>query len=330
MGHNIAIIGDGAEAQACARAVEADACGGGIVGFVSPELDNPASGETDLASDFVSRVQRLVHEREIRELIIATADPYRARVPALVRELRNLPVRVLLWPRSIDVDAAWLGTGEYRIGDTSLILVGAPALDGWDWVLKDMRDRVLALLLLIFFAPLLVIIAAAIRVSSSGPIFFRQEREGYNGKRFKIFKFRTMHWVPPSNNILVLVARNDSRISAVGAILRKTSLDELPQLFNVLRGDMWLIGPRPHSPLATAAGQRYSAAVPHYAARFRVKPGITGWAQVNGYRGSTDTIEQLQQRVAHDIYYIEHLSMWLDAQILLKTAIKGFVNQNAY
>jgi lipopolysaccharide/colanic/teichoic acid biosynthesis glycosyltransferase len=115
-----------------------------------------------------------------------------------------------------------------------------------------------------------------------------------------------------------------------GALLRKTSLDELPQLLNVIRGDMWLVGPRPHSPLATAAGQRYSAAVSGYMARLRVKPGITGWAQVNGWRGPTNTLEQIQQRLTHDLHYIEHLSLWFDFKILLRTVIMGFVHENAY
>jgi lipopolysaccharide/colanic/teichoic acid biosynthesis glycosyltransferase len=192
------------------------------------------------------------------------------------------------------------------------------------------QDRILAFLLMIICSPALIAIAVAIRLASSGPILFRQEREGYNGKKFVMFKYRTMYAAPSQTDQLVLTTKGDARVFPLGAFLRKTSLDELPQLLNVLRGDMWLVGPRPHSPLATAAGQRYSAAAKRYMARFKVKPGMTGWAQVNGWRGATDTIEQIEQRVVHDLYYIDHWSVWLDFRILLQTAIKGFVHQNAY
>jgi exopolysaccharide biosynthesis polyprenyl glycosylphosphotransferase len=228
------------------------------------------------------------------------------------------------------MQAEWVASSECKLGGMPLLVASAPPLDGWRWVLKDVQDRVLAFLLLVLCAPALIGIAALIRLSSPGPILFRQEREGYNGSRFVILKFRTMYFAAAEADRLVLTEKDDSRVFPVGALLRKTSLDELPQLLNVLRGDMWLVGPRPHSPLATAAGQCYSAAAKHYLARFRVKPGITGWAQVNGWRGATDTLEQIQQRVVHDLYYIEHWSVWLDFRILLQTACKGFVHQNAY
>jgi putative colanic acid biosynthesis UDP-glucose lipid carrier transferase len=239
-------------------------------------------------------------------------------------------VRVLLWPRSIGIEAEWISASECKIGTMPLLMVNTPPLDGWYWVLKDAQDRMLALLLLLLCSPVLLGIAATIRLCSPGPILFRQEREGYNGKRFVIFKFRTMRFASDETDRLILTTRHDPRVFPFGALLRRTSLDELPQLLNVIRGDMWLVGPRPHSPLATAAGQRYPVAAKRYMARFRMKPGITGLAQVNGCRGATNTVEQIQQRVRYDLYYIEHWSMWLDLRILLQTVIKGFVHQNAY
>jgi lipopolysaccharide/colanic/teichoic acid biosynthesis glycosyltransferase len=137
------------------------------------------------------------------------------------------------------------------------------------------------------------------------------------------------HDVRPSEE-MTLTVRNDPRVFPIGALLRRTSLDELPQLLNVISGDMWLVGPRPHSPLATAAGTRYADAVSRYFSRARVKPGITGWAQVNGWRGPTETLEQISRRVEHDIYYIDNWSLWLDVRILVATACRGFVHHNAF
>jgi exopolysaccharide biosynthesis polyprenyl glycosylphosphotransferase len=266
----------------------------------------------------------------VQDVIVATSEQERAQLSELVRGVLCLPVRVLLWPHSLGIEAGWIAGSECRAGGVPLLLTKAPPLDGWRWVLKDVQDRALALLLLIFCAPVLLAIAVLIPLCSPGPILFRQEREGYNGNKFVIFKFRTMNAAPSETDRLILTEKQDARLFPLGAFLRRTSLDELPQLLNVLRGDMWIVGPRPHSPLATAAGQSYSAAVKHYMARQKVKPGMTGWAQVNGWRGATNTVEQIQQRVVHDLYYIDHWSVWLDFQILLQTAVKGFVHQNAY
>jgi len=322
---NIAIIGTGVEAQFCARLIRADQHGAVVAGFVPSGLD---CVDQPLAQ--VAELQQLIQSFGVRDVVVATSEQDRARLPELIQSLRCLPVRVLLWPGSIGIEPGWIAASSHTIGDAPLIVASVPPLDGWRWILKDVRDRLLALLLLIVLSPLLLVTAAMIRLSSPGPILFRQEREGYNGRRFMILKFRTMYLTRVTEGELKLTAKDDPRIFPVGAILRKTSLDELPQLINVLRGDMWLIGPRPHSPLATAAGQRYSAVVRHYTARFRVKPGITGLAQVNGCRGPTNTVEQIQQRVAYDLHYIENLSLWLDLRILLQTAVKGFVHPNAY
>jgi lipopolysaccharide/colanic/teichoic acid biosynthesis glycosyltransferase len=163
-------------------------------------------------------------------------------------------------------------------------------------------------------------------------VLFRQMRRGYGGQEFEILKFRTMHAGPAeaAPEALRLTARDDPRIFRFGKFLRRTSLDELPQLFNVLLGDMWLIGPRPHPPFARAAGRLYADVVANYATRHWVKPGLTGWAQVNGWRGPTETAEQIEQRVAHDLHYIENWSPGLDLRILLRTATCGFVHENAF
>ena len=197
-------------------------------------------------------------------------------------------------------------------------------------MLKEIEDRTLAALALIFIAPLLITIAALIKLDSPGPILFRQKRYGFNDRLIEVLKFRTMHHDASDLNAEQLTRRNDPRVTRVGAFLRRTSLDELPQLFNVLRGDMSIVGPRPHALRAKAAGVLYPEAVRNYSARHRVKPGITGWAQVNGWRGETETLEQIAKRVEHDLFYIENWSIALDVKIILRTMIGGFTGRYAY
>jgi Undecaprenyl-phosphate glucose phosphotransferase len=328
--HDVVIIGNGAEAQLCAQLLRNDRAKARLIGFVFLDMAKAAGSAIAGWQRLGGELRHVMERYRVRDVIVATSGQDRPWLPELVQSLHGLPVRVLLWPPSCGADTEWFARSDDKIGGVPLLLVSAPPLDGWRWALKDSRDRFLAALILAFISPLLVCISIAIRLSSRGPILFRQEREGYNGQSFTIFKFRTMRVSNPPVDELTLTARGDPRVFPLGALLRRTSLDELPQLLNVVRGDMWLVGPRPHSPLATAAGQRYANAVQEYMSRFRVKPGITGWAQVNGFRGPTYTLHHIQQRVAYDLYYIEHLSVWFDLQILLHTAIKGFVHKNAF
>jgi len=169
-----------------------------------------------------------------------------------------------------------------------------------------------------------------VKLSSRGPVLFRQVRFGFNNERFEVVKFRSMYSELCDPAAEKLVTRNDSRVTPFGAFLRRTSLDELPQLFNVLRGELSLVGPRPHAVKGKAAGLVYEQVVEGYFARHRVKPGITGWAQINGWRGETDTIEKIEQRVACDLYYIENWSVWLDIRILLLTPFAVLFGKNAF
>jgi Undecaprenyl-phosphate glucose phosphotransferase len=328
--HNVLVIGTGPEAQRCASSLRADGSGAHVVGVVPLDTTSLTDRHDGGSAVPMSDLQRLINANDVKDVIVAMSSNEQAQLSDLIKSLRWLPVWVFLWPPSLGVQIGLLAKGGYKVGDMPLLLAGVPPLAGWHWLVKDVRDRVLAFLLLIFTSPVLLGIVLAIRLTSPGPILFRQQREGYAGSMFTIFKFRTMRVSSSPTSGLILTEQDDPRIFPVGAVLRKTSLDELPQLFNVIRGDMWLVGPRPHSPLATAAGQRYSAAVYGYMARLRVKPGITGWAQVNGWRGPTDTLEQIRQRFAYDLHYIEQMSLWLDLKVLLRTMIKGFVHENAY
>ncbi len=202
--------------------------------------------------------------------------------------------------------------------------------DAWWRLAKGLTDRPLAALLLLLLSPLLLAIAAAIRLTSPGPVLYRQLRRGFGGEPFPILKFRTMRadlCDAPDAAAVRQATREDPRVTRVGRVLRRTSLDELPQLLNVLRGEMSLVGPRPH---ALAHDERYGRLIDGYLDRHRVKPGITGWAQVNGCRGETRTLGEMRRRVELDLEYVEGWSPWLDLRILLRTALSGFRDPGAY
>jgi len=165
-----------------------------------------------------------------------------------------------------------------------------------------------------------------IKLTSKGPILYKQERHGWNGKTIKVYKFRSMS-VVENNSEFVQATKNDSRITPLGRFLRQSSLDELPQFINVLQGRMSVVGPRPH---AVSMNHDYKEKVANYMQRHKVKPGITGWAQVNGFRGETDTLDKMEKRVEFDLFYIQNWSLWLDLKIIFLTVLKGFFGKNAY
>ncbi|HBV2999050.1 TPA: exopolysaccharide biosynthesis polyprenyl glycosylphosphotransferase, partial [Klebsiella pneumoniae] len=179
---------------------------------------------------------------------------------------------------------------------------------------------------LLFISPILLIIACLIKLTSPGPIIFKQTRYGMDGKPIKVWKFRSMS-VMENDNKVIQATKNDIRITKVGRLLRRTSLDELPQFFNVLFGGMSIVGPRPH---AVAHNEQYRNLIEGYMLRHKVKPGITGWAQINGWRGETDTLEKMEKRVEFDLEYIREWSIWLDLKIIFLTIFKGFINKSAY
>ena len=199
-------------------------------------------------------------------------------------------------------------------------------LDGWKYIVKGVEDKILALFFLVMLSPLMLLIALAIRLETKGPVIFRQQRHGFNNKLFSVFKFRSMHHNGTPETKMVQAKRNDPRVTPLGKFLRRTSMDELPQILNVLNGSMSLIGPRPHP---IALDEEFSEIIGGYFARHRVKPGITGWAQVNGLRGETDIPEKMRARIKYDVYYIENWSLMFDAKILLMT-VPAVFQRNAY
>lgn len=202
------------------------------------------------------------------------------------------------------------------------------SLEGGRYWLKFIEDKLLALVLLVLFSPVMLVIALVVKFGSEGPVLFKQMRHGWNGERIKVYKFRSMHLhQEAAKGSLTQAVKRDSRLTKIGGFLRRTSLDELPQLINVLQGRMSLVGPRPH---AIEHDEYYQDLVTSYTQRFRMKPGITGWAQINGCRGETDTVEKMQKRVEYDIYYIENWSVLLDIRIVLLTCFKIFYDKSAY
>jgi Undecaprenyl-phosphate glucose phosphotransferase len=203
-------------------------------------------------------------------------------------------------------------------------------ISGWNQLFKALEDRLLGVIFLMLLAPVMALIAIAIRLETPGPVLFRQIRYGFNNQEIGVLKFRTMDAGRMDPAGARQAKRNDPRVTRVGRFLRKWSLDELPQLFNVLRGDMSIVGPRPHPLTLKAAGRSFEDVVERYAARHKVKPGITGWAQVNGWRGETDTVEKAEKRVEYDLEYIENWSLWFDLYIMAKTVVVLFRNRNTY
>jgi putative colanic acid biosysnthesis UDP-glucose lipid carrier transferase len=209
------------------------------------------------------------------------------------------------------------------VGGIPMLDIAVSPLDGVNAYLKALEDGVLAWIILVLFGPLMIAIAIGVKLSSPGPVFYRQERVGWNGRPFMMLKFRSMPVGVEHGTGPIWAGSGDNRATRFGAFLRKSSLDELPQLINVLKGEMSIVGPRPERPAFVNA---FKHQIPNYMKKHMVKAGITGWAQVNGWRGDTD----LNRRIEHDLYYIQHWSVWFDLWIALQTVIKGFANKNAY
>lgn len=242
----------------------------------------------------------------------------------LTDSLRKLPIPVSLVPDR--ATRALLAGRSSSIGSIRVVELQRAPLSELERIGKRAVDIVLAALGLLLLAPLMALVAIAIRLDSPGPVLFVQTRRGFNGHTFRIYKYRTMN-VLDDGPVVVQARRNDPRVTRIGAVLRKSSIDELPQLFNVLKGDMSLVGPRPH---AVAHDNEYAQLIADYALRYHVKPGITGWAQVNGLRGETSTFELMKRRVDHDLWYIEHWSFSLDVLILMKTMVSQMQTRDVY
>lgn len=268
--------------------------------------------------------EAIVHREQVDDIIVALPWSDTGRMAACLAHLRPLTVDVHLFP---DHPSPFMdGEGVSVLGGVPMAKLGSRPLSGPRRLVKEAEDRVLGLLLFLLLAPLMAAVAVAIKLDSPGPVLFRQQRYGYDNKPFTCFKFRSMY-VRPEEQAVRQATRDDPRVTKVGRFIRRTSLDELPQLLNVLNGTMSLVGPRPH---AVSHHHTYARLVDDYRCRHRMKPGVTGWAQVNGYRGETSTVEMMRKRVLHDLWYIDHWSPWLDLKILARTPLACLKGTNAY
>lgn len=251
-------------------------------------------------------------------IAVPTSDE---RIREVVGEVSILPVDVRLCPEALRLPCHVYGTTS--VGGLHLLDVHRRPMTERDLYIKAAMDYLLAGLGLLALLPLFPLVAIAIKVDSKGPVFFRQRRHGFNHQIIRIFKFRTMT-VLEDGPLVKQACKDDARITRVGRFLRMTNLDELPQLLNVLRGEMSLVGPRPH---ALAHNEFYGRLVDRYATRLRVKPGISGWAQVNGFSGETSNPDLMRRRVEHDLYYIENWSVWLDIEIIFRTLVMALAGR---
>jgi Undecaprenyl-phosphate glucose phosphotransferase len=272
----------------------------------------------------VSSVANFVRRHNCREILLALPWSDVGRIEFVRNQLKSLPVAARLLP-DMRVRSLTNYTSSARQRVLAIEIQRAP-LCGAQRFVKRVMDIVLASLALIFFLPVMALTAIAIKLDGPGPVIFRQHRNGFNGRQFVIFKFRTMT-VQENGPAVAQATRDDPRVTAIGRLLRSASIDELPQLLNVLKGDMSLIGPRPH---ALAHDDYFENILSDYAFRHHVKPGITGWAQCNGARGATPSIEHISERVKLDLWYINNWSFWLDIQILIKTFFEVLRKRNAY
>ena len=325
------IYGGGAACETLLRQLEADASSDLRICGVFDDRDDfrsplsvagfPKFGGRDELIGFCRRAQ-------VDTVILALPMAAEDRINALKQHFRVLPADIML---AATVSQLQLSPKAYSyVGAVPMLDLSHRPISGWGTIGKTVFDKLVAAVALVLLSPVLLATAVAIKLDSRGPVLFRQKRFGFNNDLIEVLKFRSMYVEMADAAAAKLVTKDDPRVTRVGRFIRKSSLDELPQLFNVLGGTLSLVGPRPHAVQAKAADKLYPDVVDDYFVRHKVKPGITGWAQINGWRGETDTPEKIQKRVEHDIHYIENWSLALDVYILAKTPASLLKTESAY
>jgi putative colanic acid biosynthesis UDP-glucose lipid carrier transferase len=322
----VIIVGYGAIGKELQRRAETQNWFGYEIVGIYAEPKDRASLAADKVTNFASleEIPKFIENNRVHEVWISLSLNAAVKPQDLQYLLRNVLVDIRWIPDLISI---------HMLSNKVMDFLGFPTIDlnqpisnGLAGISKDIFDRLFALSVLILLSPLFLMIALAIRRESPGPIFFRQYRHGLNGKLFQVYKFRSMK-LHTEDRELKQATKNDDRVTPLGQFLRRTSLDELPQFINVLQGDMSIVGPRPH---ALQHNNFYKGKIEQYMLRHRVKPGITGWAQIHGLRGETDTLDKMAERVKFDLYYIKHWSFWMDLKIIIWTAFRGWTGTHAY
>ena len=293
-------------------------------------LDDQAEKKSSLACSIPviqtpENLNQYLVDKKIDEIWFALPLRAESRVKEVLHELRHQTITT-----RFVLDIFGLDLLNYSLTDMAgfpVLTIRSSPMVGFNRLIKAIEDRALATFILMLISPLFFLIAIFVKMTSKGPIFFKQYRHGWDGRIIKIYKFRTMIEHDEKEKILTQATPHDKRFTRIGKFLRRTSLDELPQFINVLQGRMSIVGPRPH---AISHNEFYKETIHTYMQRHRVKPGITGWAQVNGWRGETDTVSKMQKRIEYDLYYINNWSLKFDLKIIFLTFFRGFIHRNAY
>ncbi len=326
------IVGGGEDANTLVDLLGAESAHLEILGMFDDRVQTrDGTHEADVGMRRLGTFDELAtfcRETGVELLIVSVPAAAEQRLLQIVKQLLQLPVDIRI---SAHTSKLRFNRNAYSyIGQVPMLRILDRPLSDADRMIKNVEDRVVGLALLLMAAPVMALVALAVRFESKGPILFRQKRLGFNNELIEVCKFRSMYADMSDAAATRLVTKDDSRVTRVGRFIRKTSLDELPQLFNVLRGEMSIVGPRPHALQAKAGDDLYHDAVRSYFARHKMKPGITGWAQVNGWRGETDTLEKIEQRVEHDMHYINNWSVLTDLYIIAVTPFSLIGGKNAY
>lgn len=284
------------------------------------ELDGTEMNGIPIHSDSKT-LPTYIQDKGVDEVWLALPLRAELRLKEVINDLKHNVVTIKLLPDIFGVRLI-----NHSVGDMlglPIVSLSASPMDGANRYIKAIEDRVLSLLILLLISPVLLILSIGVKLSSRGPVFFKQKRLGWNGEEFTMYKFRSMPVDVEKNTGAVWAKAGESRATKLGSFMRKTSLDELPQFFNVLKGDMSIVGPRPERKVFV---DKFKEEIPDYMKKHLVKAGVTGWAQINGWRGDTD----INKRIEYDMFYIENWSLWFDIKIIFLTVFKGFVNRNAY
>jgi len=325
------IVGGGKAAEALIRSVEQQAYNDIRICGIFDDRDDKRSPPIVAGYPKLGNVAELVEFARIARidmLIVSLPLTAEHRVLSLLKKLWVLPVDIRLSAHSNQLQ--FRPRSYSFIGSVPMLDIFDKPINDWDSVAKRAFDVIFSLIGIIVFSPVMLATAIAIKLDSKGPILFRQKRHGFNNEVIEVYKFRSMFAEQSDPTAKKTVTRNDPRVTRVGRFIRKTSIDELPQFFNALFGSLSLVGPRPHAVAAQSHNLLYNEVVDGYFARHRVKPGVTGWAQINGWRGEMDTDEKIKMRTEYDLYYIENWSLWFDLKILFLTPIRLLDTENAY
>lgn len=323
---NVAIVGNMPIGVSLANSfINAPWMGLNVVGLYSDVANESRSDAANI--NYCGNLDQLLvdaREGKLDKIYIAMAMSEESAIRDLVAKLSDTTCSVMLIPDIFTFNILQSRTEE--INGVPVVPLFETPMNGINMVLKRLEDIVISSCILLFISPALLTIAALVKFTSPGPVIFRQVRYGMDGKPIKVWKFRSMS-VMENGDKVTQATKGDTRITPIGRILRSTSLDELPQFINVLKGDMSIVGPRPH---AVAHNEQYRTIIQGYMLRHKVKPGITGWAQINGWRGETDTLEKMEKRIEFDLQYIRDWSIMLDLRIIFLTLFKGFISKTAY